>query len=98
MLHLDIPRLICIMHFCFVLAIRYKFNLLKSTKNTILDENKCFCGISYICDKGEYIDADLKNVNFKWPNCFDLEIWLNTIDSVVGDLETNYAEFLKQRW
>ena len=64
MLHLDIPRLICIMHFCFVLAIRYKFNLLKSTKNTILDENKCFCGISYVI-KGEYIDADLKNVNFK---------------------------------
>jgi hypothetical protein len=29
-------------------------------------------------------------------NCFDLETWFNTFDSVLGDIETNYAEFLKR--
>ncbi len=29
-------------------------------------------------------------------NCFDLETWFNTFDSVLGNIETNYAEFLKR--
>jgi hypothetical protein len=30
------------------------------------------------------------------PNCFDLETWFNTFDSVLGVIEINFAEFLKR--
>ena len=37
-----------------------------------------------------------KNSIMDWfsPNFFDLETWFNTFNSVLGDLETNFAEFL----
>ena len=39
-----------------------------------------------------------KNSIMDWfsPNFFDLETWFNTFNSVRGDLETNFAEFLKR--
>lgn len=42
-----------------------------------------------------YLDENSVIESFR-PNCFDLETWLNTFDSALGDLEANYAEFLKR--